>query len=256
VSTRVLIVDDEPVARKRIRRLLASEADVTIVGECADGASALKMIAKDKPDIAFLDVQMPELDGFEVVQSIPPAELPGVVFVTAFDRYALRAFDVHAIDYLLKPFTRERFRMALARARERSGGRGRADDVAALLEHVRATRRHPARVAVRSGDRFVVIDWRDVDWIEAADNYVKLHVGARELLLRDTLASIEKQLDSERFARIQRSAIVQLDRIAEFRPTSHGDVELVLRGGRSLMLTRTWRERVQRLFRLQGPRSI
>jgi two-component system LytT family response regulator len=248
VNARVLIVDDEAVARRRIRRLLAAEADVTVVGECADGASALKSIAKDKPDIAFLDVQMPELDGFDVVQSVPPPELPGIVFVTAFDRYALRAFDVHAIDYLLKPFTRERFRTALARARERLGSH---DNVAALREHLRATRHYPARVAVRAADRFVVIDWRDVDWVEAADNYVKLHVGATEFLLRDTLASIEKQLDPGRFARIHRSAIVQLDRIAELHPVSHGDVDLVLRGGARLMLTRTWREHVQRLFRLR-----
>ena len=249
---RVLIVDDEAVARRRIRRLLASEPDVMVVGECADGASALEAIAKDKPDIVFVDVQMPELDGFEMIQSIPPTELLGVVFVTAFDRYALRAFDVHAIDYLLKPFTRERFRIALSRARERLGRRDGPDNVAPLLDHLRATRRYAARVAVRAADRLVVVDWRDMDWVEAADNYVKLHVGAREFMLRDTLASIEKQLDPERFARIHRSAIVQLDRIAEFHPVSHGDVDLVLRGGARLMLTRTWRARVQRLFRPQG----
>jgi two-component system LytT family response regulator len=247
VTVRVLVVDDEAVARRRIRRLLAAEPDVSVVGECADGASALKAIAGEKPHIVFLDVQMPELDGFEVVQSVPPTELPSVVFVTAFDRYALRAFDVQAIDYLLKPFTRERFRTALSRARARLDTRGDGN-IAALVEHLRATNRYPTRLAVRAADRLIVIDWRDVDWLEAADNYVTLHVGAKEFLLRDTLAAIEKRLDPERFARIHRSAIVQLDRIVELHPASHGDVDVVLRGGARLVLSRTWRERVQRLF--------
>ena len=254
MSVRILIVDDEAVARRRIRRLLAAEPGVTVVGECADGASALKAIARDKPHIAFLDVQMPELDGFEVVQSVSPTELPGVVFVTAFDRYALRAFDVQAIDYLLKPFTRERFRTALSRARARLDRRS-DNHIATLIDHLRATRRYPARVAVRAADRFIVIEWRDVDWVEAADNYVTLHIGAKEFLLRDTLAAIEKQLDPERFARIHRSAIVQLDRIAELHPASHGDVEVVLRRGTRLVLSRTWRDRVQRLFHLQSAKA-
>jgi two-component system LytT family response regulator len=252
VTVRVLIADDEAVARRRIRRLLTAEPDVTGITECADGASAVRAITGDRPDIVFLDVQMPELDGFEVVRSLSSAELPAVVFVTAFDQYALRAFDVHAIDYLLKPFTRERFRTALSRARERLNGSANGQNIAALIDYVRSKRRYPARVAVRTADRFVVIEWCDVDWVEAADNYVKLHVGPKELLLRETLASIEKQLDPEQFARIHRSAIVRLDRIAELHPAGHGDVDVVLRGGTRLVLSRTWRERVQRLFQ---PRS-
>src|SRR5262249_24167814 len=213
------------------------DADVMIVGECSDGASALRAIARDRPDIVFLDVQMPELDGFEVVQSLPPAELPGVVFVTAYDRYALRAFDVQAIDYLLKPFTRERFRTALTRARDRVNERSRADSVARLLAHLDASQRYAARVAVRTGDRFVAVDWSDVDWIEAADNYVTLHVGEREYLHRHTLTSIERQVDPDRFSRVHRSAIFQLDRIVELHPVTHGDAELVLRDGTRLTLT-------------------
>jgi two-component system LytT family response regulator len=254
MTLRVLIVDDEGVARRRIRRLLAAEADVTVVGECADGGSALTVIAKSKPDLAFLDVQMPELDGFGVVRSLTPGELPAIVFVTAYDRYALRAFDVQAIDYLLKPFTRERFRTALARARERLHERGRDDRLTRLIDHLGASQHYPTRVAVRTGDRFVVVDWSDVDWIEAADNYVTLHVGAREYLLRDTLASVERQLDPERFMRIHRSVIVQLDRIAELHPATHGDVDVVLRDGARLTLTRTWRDAVQRRFTLRGER--
>ena len=250
MSIRVLIVDDEAVARRRIRRLLAGESDIAIVGECGDGASALRTIANDRPDLVFLDVQMPELDGFAVVRAAVPLGLPGVVFVTAYDRYALRAFDVHAIDYLLKPFSRERFSLALGRARDRLEHRVANGQMAALLEHLRKTPRHPARVAVRTADRLVVVGWRDVDWIEAADNYVKLHVGEKTHILRETLASIEKQLDPTRFARIHRSAIVQLDRIAELHPTSHGDVDIVLRNGTRLGVSRTWRARVEQLIRI------
>ncbi len=183
MTVRALIVDDEAVARRRIRRLLAPERDIVLVGECGDGASALKAIVADKPHLVFLDVQMPELDGFEVVLALAPEELPDVVFVTAFDRYALRAFDVHAVDYLLKPFTRERFQTALSRARARleTPRSSPTDHLAPLMDDVRATRPHPTRVAVRTGDRFVVVEWDQVDWIEAADNYVTLHVGPRAL---------------------------------------------------------------------------
>jgi len=248
VTVRILIVDDEGVARRRIRRLLAEESDVSIAGECGDGACAVRAIVNDQPDIVFLDVQMPELDGFEVVMSIAPAERPGIVFVTAYDRYALRAFDVHAIDYLLKPFSRERFRTALGRARERQARRGRDARVDAVLADLHRQRRYSARVAVRVGDKFVVIRWKDVEWIEAADNYVKLHAGSKEFLLRETLASLEQRLDPERFSRIHRSAIVQIDCVAEIHPATHGDADVVLRSGATLALTRTWRDRVLRLI--------
>src|SRR5207244_3931196 len=193
-----------------------------------------------------------ELDGFDVIRAAEPLGLPGIVFVTAHDRYALRAFDVHAIDYLLKPFTRDRFRLALSRARARLERRGADGTMAALLEYVRETKRYPTRVAVRTADRFVVVEWRDVDWVEAADNYVKLHVATKTHILRETLASIEKQLDPARFARIHRSAIVQIDRVVELHPASHGDFDVVLRGDTRLSLTRTFRDRVQRLFRIDA----
>jgi two-component system, LytTR family, response regulator len=248
MTVRALVVDDEAVARRRLRRLLAAEPGLEVVGECADGAGAVRAIANDRPDLVFLDVQMPELDGFEVVMSIAAPERLGIVFVTAFDRYALRAFEVHAIDYLLKPFSRERLRTALVRARDRLARRGRDSRVDALLAERREQRRYPARVAVRVGDRVLVVRWQDVDWIEAADNYVKLHVGTREYLLRETLAALEHQLDPERFARIHRSSIVQVDRVAEIHPASHGDADVVLRTGATLVLTRNWRERVLRLI--------
>jgi two-component system LytT family response regulator len=241
---RALIVDDEAPARRRIRRLLASESDVTVVGECGDGASAIASITETRPDLVFLDVQMPERDGFDVVKALPPRRLPAVLFVTAYDRYALQAFEVHAVDYLLKPFTGERFRTALDRARERIAQHVQDP---ALAELARALRNRPAylsRLPIRSGGRTLFVNLDAVDWLEAADNYVRVHVGQREHLVRETLATLEAQLDPERFARIHRSAIVRLDGVAEIRPTSHGDAEVVLRNGSRLTASRTWRHRL------------
>lgn len=248
MTLRVLIVDDEAVARRRIRRLLASEPGVAIAGECADGAAAMEAIEREPPHVVFLDVQMPELDGFELLRRIDPAALPAIIFVTAFDKYALRAFDVHAIDYLLKPFTRERFRLALDRARDRVS-RHRVDaGLASLAAALRSRPRYLSRVPVRTASRIVLVDMATVDWIEGADNYVRLHAGPREYLLRETLAGLERRLDPERFARIHRSAIVQIDRIAELHSASHGDMDVVLRNGQVLTLSRTWRGRVRRHF--------
>jgi two-component system LytT family response regulator len=246
---RVLIVDDESMARRRLRRLLASEPNVTIVGDCADGRAALAAIAATAPDLVFLDVQMPELDGFEVLQAIAPAHMPAIVFVTGFDRYALRAFDVHAIDYLLKPFTPERFREAVARARGRIERREPAAGPGALASALRSAPQYLARVTVTTSGRSLVVELSSVDWIGAEDNYVRLHAGEREFLLRATLKALEPKLDPDRFTRIHRSAIVQIDRIAEIHPASHGDCDLLLRDGTTLPLSRTWRERVQRALR-------
>jgi two-component system, LytTR family, response regulator len=245
MTLRALVVDDEAPARRRIRRLLAEEGGVTVIGECGDGDSAVAMIASERPDLVFLDVQMPERDGFDVVKAIAPARLPAILFVTAYDQYALRAFDVHAVDYLLKPFTGERFRTALARARERIASRREDAGLASLAATLRNRPAWLSRVAVRTGGRTVVVELAAVDWLEAADNYVRLHVKAHEFLVRETLASLEAQLDPDRFVRIHRSAIVQVDRIAETRPTSHGDAEVRLRDGVCLAASRTWRERVQ-----------
>jgi two-component system, LytTR family, response regulator len=244
VKLRALIVDDELVARRRIRRLLTAEPDIVVAGECADGASAVNAIERERPDLVFLDIQMPELDGFGVLRRIDLRELPSIVFVTAYDRYALRAFDVHAIDYLLKPFTRERFRRALGRAREQIRRRSEDPGLSALAEALRNPPRYLNRVGVRTSSRIVLVDLADVDWIEAADNYVRLHSQRREYLLRETLASLEQQLDPQRFARIHRSAIVQIDRIAELHPAKHGDMDVVLKTGEILTLSRTWRDAV------------
>ena len=246
MSVRVLVVDDEAVARRRVRRYLSADSEVTVIGESADGSAALDAIRTLSPDVVFLDVQMPELDGFAVLRALPPTALPIVIFVTAYDRYAIRAFESHALDYLLKPFTRDRFEVALARAKEHVASRARDDRLAALVEQLRAVPRRPERVAVRASNRIVLVDWADVDWIEAADNYAMLHVGSAEHLLRKTLLALEKELDATRFVRIHRSAIVQIDRVVELFPETHGDFTLRLRDGSRLSLSRTFRDRVER----------
>lgn len=256
MSLRVLIVDDEAPARRRIRRLLAAERDVTVVGEGADGASAVMMISATRPDLVFLDVQMPERDGFEVVTAIAPADLPAILFVTAHDRYAIRAFDVHAVDYLLKPFTVERFRTALARARARIGRRIQDPGLAGLVGSLRDRPAYLSRVSVRASGRTVVVELSAVDWLEADDNYVRLHVKQREYLVRETLAALEARLDPDRFVRIHRSAIVQVDRIAETRVMTHGDAEVVLRDGATLTASRTWRTRLRTALRLRSTKDL
>lgn len=242
MSVRTLVVDDEAPARRRIRRLLAAEEGIVIVGECGDGTTAIALIESMRPDLVFLDVQMPERDGFEVVKTIPRTRLPAILFVTAFDQYAIRAFDVHAVDYLLKPFSGERFRTALSRARDRIQGPAPDAGLATLAATLRSRPDYLTRLPVRTAGRTVFVEMGAVDWLEAADNYVRLQVKQREYLARETLGSLEARLDPERFARIHRSVIVQIDRIAETRPTSHGDAEVVLRDGTRLTVSRTWRE--------------
>ena len=242
MNVRTLVVDDEAPARRRIRRLLAAEDGIVVVGECGDGTSAVAMIESARPDLVFLDVQMPERDGFEVVKAIPRTKLPAILFVTAYDQYALRAFDVHAVDYLLKPFTSARFRTALSRARDRISRSAPDAGLATLAATLRSRPDYLTRLPVRTGGRTVFVEMGAVDWLEAADNYVRLHVKQREYLARETLGSLEARLDPERFVRIHRSAIVQIDRIAETRPTSHGDAEVVLRDGNRLTVSRTWRD--------------
>jgi two-component system LytT family response regulator len=251
VTLRVLIADDEAVARRRLRRLLLPEPDVAIASECTDGASTLRSITTLGPDLVFLDVQMPELDGFEVVARLSEpggqaARVPAIIFVTAFDRYALRAFDVHAIDYLLKPFSAERLRAALDRARERLRRRGPDVGLAGLADDLRRRRTFLTRVLCRSRGRTRVVPIESIDWIQAADNYVTLHVDRAEHLVREPLSAIEQQLDPLRFTRIHRSTLVNLDRIVEVRSSTHGDGVVVLRDGTRLTLSRTWRARVAR----------
>lgn len=237
---RTVVVDDEPLARERIRTLLADEAGIEIVAECGDGAAAVDAVFRNRPDLLFLDIQMPEMDGFEVLEALGRERLPAVVFVTAYDEYALRAFDVHAVDYVLKPIEPDRFRTALARVRDRLTRSLPTDDrLAALLDRQRAERPRPARFVVRQGDRLSFVRAEEIEWIVSAGNYAKLHAGGRVHLMRGTLTAIEMRLDPDAFVRIHRSVIVNLDRIATVEPYFHGEYVVIMKDGTRLTSSRS-----------------
>jgi two-component system LytT family response regulator len=247
MKIRALIVDDEPLARQRIRLLARDEPDLELIGECESGADALIAIERDSPDLIFLDVQMPEMDGFELLQKLPRERLPIVIFITAYDKHAVRAFESHALDYLLKPVQPERFKAAIARAHEHlanqhasSAARGLLDLLAARQGSpvVPATAQYLTRLTVKSDDKVVVIKTGDIDSIESAGNYVAVNVGKESHILRETLNALEKQLDPERFLRVSRSAIVNLDRVKELQPMFKGEHIIVLQNGKRLTMTR------------------
>lgn len=251
-TIRALVVDDEPLARERVCDLLAREADVRVVGECANGREAVEVIERERPDLVFLDVQMPELDGFGVLERVAPARLPFVIFVTAYDEYAVKAFEVHALDYVLKPFDRERFREALERARReiaRSGEDGAIEGrLLALLQDLADRKPHLDRLVIKSGGRVSFLRTEDVDWIEAAGNYVELHVGRDSHLLRETMNKLESRLDPQRFLRIHRRLIVNVERIRQLEGVTHGEYVVVLKDGTKLSSSRGYREGLQRLL--------
>ena len=251
MKMRTLIVDDEPLARERLRKLLEAEADVEIIGECGDGREAAAAILRDQPDLVFLDIQMPELDGFGVVETIRTARTPEIVFVTAFNQHALRAFEVHALDYLLKPFDRERFRLALERARTRLA-QARSGELSqrltALLAEMRPEPKPADRLAVKTGGRVLFVKTTDIEWIEAADNYVTLHLGPESHMLRETMTALEARLAPAQFMRISRSTIVNVERIKELQPMFHGDYVVILRNGTRLSLSRGYRDKLQALL--------
>lgn len=238
------VIDDESLARKRIRRLLGAEPDIEVVGECANGKEALSFLARENPDLVFLDIQMPEMDGFAVLRALGPKKIPAVVFVTAYDDYALQAFEVNALDYLLKPFDNRRFHEAVDRARDRLADRTAdlSGKLAALLDNVSAAPSPRGRIAVRSNGKVMFVKTTDIDWIEAADNYACLHCAGVTHVLRETLNSLESRLDRRMFLRIHRSIIVNADRITELQPWFRGDYLVILKDGSKLKLSRTYRE--------------
>ena len=247
---RVLIVDDEPLARERIRDLLASANDVEIVGECENGKEAVDLIREKKPDLLFLDVQMPHLDGFGVVEEIGAEEMPTTIFVTAYDRHALRAFEVHALDYLLKPFDAERFGKALERARIRLGQKqGQMNpQLEALLSDVQTRSKPLERIMIKTSGRIFFLRLEEIDYIEAAGNYVRLHVGKEDHLLRETMSSLESKLDPRKFLRIHRSTIVNIESVKELQPLFHGEYAVLLRDGTQLTLSRGYRDKLEEHF--------
>ena len=242
---RALIVDDEELARARLRQLLEGEPDIEIAGECADGHEAVAAIKKSPPDLVFLDVQMPELDGFGVLEAVGTEPMPVIVFVTAHDRFALRAFEVHAVDYLLKPFDRERFQKALRHAMEQV----RSRDNQTLRERQSALLAdwQSSQIAVKSAGSVAWVKLEAIDWIGSADNYAELHVGAKSHLLRETLGALESRLAPERFVRISRSAIVNRQRIKELRHLFYGGYEIILQDGTRLTLSRRQRTKLKEL---------
>jgi two-component system LytT family response regulator len=245
MKIRTLIVDDEPLARSRLRQLLQGEPEIEIIGECADGHEAVAAFEKDRPELVFLDVQMPELDGFGVLEAVAAPLLPVIVFVTAHDRFALRAFEVHAVDYLLKPFDRERFQKALGRAVDQVKGR----DSNALRERQLALLAdwQSSQLAVKAGGSVTWVKLDAIDWIGSADNYAELHVGGKSHLLRETLSALENRLSPERFMRISRSAIVNIQRIKALRRLFYGGYEVILADGTRLTLSRRQRAKLKQL---------
>jgi two-component system LytT family response regulator len=244
----VLIIDDEPIARRGVRLQLKGDPEVEIVGECANGPEAVAAIQKLAPDLVFLDVQMPEMDGFEVIEAIGVERMPRVIFVTAYDQYTLRAFEVHALDYLLKPFDRERFLKALNHARS-SLERGEFNrQLIRLLDDRLAARKPLERLVIKSGGRIYFLNVEEVDWIEAADNYVELHVGRESHLLRETISGLAARLDPARFLRIRHSTIVNLERVKELRPLFRGEYLIILRDGTELTSSRRYRKNLDAIL--------
>jgi two-component system, LytTR family, response regulator len=247
---RTLIVDDEPAAREGMRHLLAADPEIVLAGECSNGREAVAAIRDTSPDLAFLDVQMPELDGFGVLREVGVERAPAVVFVTAFDQYALRAFDVHAIDYLLKPFTDDRFRQSLDRAKQlvRQGRLGDLSrKLAALLDNDESAPapRYLDRLVVKSGGKVTLLPVGEIEWIDAEGDYVRIHVGKTWHLLRETMKNLEDQLDAARFVRIHRSTIVNLEKVKELQPFFRGEYVVVLHNGTTLKLSRGYRDNLE-----------
>lgn len=250
---RVMIVDDERPARRKLRRFLESEPDIEVLGEQGGGQEAVEAIQQERPDLLFLDVQMPGLDGFGLLAALDFEPLPQVVFVTAHDQFALRAFEVHALDYLLKPFDQDRFRKVLERARVYLARDHRSRDdlderIKRVIEEMRAGAGFSQRLLINAGDRAFFLQVERIDRVEAAKNYVRIHAGADAYLLRGTIDGLQRRLDPTRFLRVNRSQLVNIDSIKELQPWSHGEYRIILKDGTALMWSRRYLDRSSDLF--------
>jgi two-component system LytT family response regulator len=249
MTIRALIVDDEPLAREGLREFLGAEDGVTIVGECRNGREAVSAIRDRDPDVVFLDVQMPGLDGFGVIDALGTHPTPVVVFVTAYDEYALQAFEIHALDYLLKPVERSRFQSTMQRVRRHLAREEQSDlteRLAAVLHELRARQREVDRLVVNAGGRGYLVGVDEIDWIEAAGNYARLHVGGKRHVIRKTMKALEQELPARQFVRIHRSTIVNLDRVKELQPYFTGEYVVTLQDGTRLSLSRKYRQQLER----------
>lgn len=242
---KTVIIDDESLARKRISQLLAKETNVKIVAECGDGLAAISAINKYQPDLMFLDVQMPEVSGFDVLTALDAEYAPAVIFVTAYDQFTIQAFDFSAVDYLLKPFTEDRFRLAVSRARERlqNESKNHSDSsILRLLNHLRLNSGFLERLIVTHNNRLILVPVGDVEWIETYGNYLKIHTAGKTHLLRETMNNLAARIDPEKFIRIHRSTLVNLDLIEEIQPMFGGQYTVIMRGGAELILSRNYRK--------------
>src|SRR2546423_4471648 len=249
---RALIADDEALARKLIRRMLKDDRDLEVIGECSNGKETVAMIRKESPDVVFLDVQMPEMDGFAVLESIGIERLPEIIFTTAYEQYAIRAFELHALDYLLKPFDQTRFKDAIKYAKERLRSERRNDgrmQISALLENIKNKPQYLERLVIKAGGRITFLRADEINWIEADDKYVHLHTGKARPMVRQTLTAMEAQLDPAKIRRIHRSTIGNVERIAELQPLFSGEYSILLQDGTKLTLSRNYKDK---LFELLG----
>lgn len=247
-----MIVDDEPLARRRVLSLLQTDPTFEVVGEAGNGKDAVDRITQLKPDLVFLDVQMPKLDGFGVLEAVAPIHLPLIIFVTAFDQYAVKAFDTHAVDYLLKPFKQERFMDAVLRVKNQfqaiHANTGNGDENQKMLSLMRHVNTDSDRLVVRSGGKVVFLRASEVEWIEAAANYIKLYSQQRVFTVREKISSLEESLPAGKFMRIHRSVIVNLSMVQEIQPCGGGEFVVILRNGRELPLGRTYRSKIDELI--------
>lgn len=246
---RALVVDDEPLAREIIREMIRRDSEIEIIGECGNGMDAVTMIEADRPEMVFLDIQMPEMDGFAVIEAVGAQAMPVVIFVTAYDQYAVNAFKVHALDYILKPFDWERFADALLKAKSQIRRENDlSDKLDALLRQMRKKHDFVERLIIKTNGRVIFLRTEEIDWIEAEGNYVRLHVGKDSYLQRDTIGSMEAKLDPTQFPRIHRSAIVNIDRVQELRPWFQGDYCVILRNGKELPLSRNYWDKLRQIL--------
>jgi two-component system LytT family response regulator len=240
-TLKVAIIDDEPLALQRLRRLVSEQPDLQLVGEGKSGMEAVSLINSQRPDLVFLDVQMPELDGFGVVEIVGPEKMPAVIFVTAFDQYAVSAFNANAVDFLLKPYDSSRFLAAVGKVR-RSNGNGHAK-ITTLAETVRRD-----RFVIRTDGRYIMLKPREIEFVEAAGNYLQLHVGDKQFTVRETMSSVEARLDNQRFVRIHRSTLINLEYVKELEATFHGEYVITLRSGQRVTLSRTYRSKLDQIL--------
>lgn len=243
---RAIIVDDEPLAREKVKLFAQGESDIEIVDVCANGRDALASCHKLKPELLFLDIQMPEMNGFELLGKIKIHPLPGIIFITAYDEFALRAFEFHALDYLLKPFDRVRFKKAVSHAREyiqsNTQSETTTEQIKSMLDSIKQTPARLERLVVKANGRIIFLRIDDIDWMEAAGNYVNVHVGSESHLVRETMNNIEGQINPQKFARIHRSTIINIEKVKELLPYFNGEYKVVLQNNTQVILSRSYRE--------------